>query len=82
MIEQTVVTFEQCDETDGNSDGVVLTNLRSFEGTISANFANEEFFISQTQHDQTIVKLVTRPHITTLTLWKRHSKPNHLCSGQ
>ena len=43
VIEQAVITFEQCDETDGNSDGVVLTNLRSFEGTISANFANEEF---------------------------------------
>ena len=38
-----MITFEQCDETDGNSDGVVLTNLRSFENTISANFSNEEF---------------------------------------
>ncbi|MGB2471801.1 MAG: T9SS type B sorting domain-containing protein [Flavobacteriaceae bacterium] len=43
VIEQAVITFEQCDETDGNSDAVVLTNLRSFESTISANFANEEF---------------------------------------
>ncbi|MGB2043568.1 MAG: T9SS type B sorting domain-containing protein, partial [Flavobacteriaceae bacterium] len=43
VIEQPVITFEQCDETDGNSDGVVLTNLRSFESTISANFTNEEF---------------------------------------
>ena len=43
VIDQPVITFEQCDETDGNSDGVVLTNLRSFENTISANFSNEEF---------------------------------------
>lgn len=43
VIDQPVITFEQCDETDGNPDGVVLTNLRSFENTISANFANEEF---------------------------------------
>ncbi|MGB1186058.1 MAG: T9SS type B sorting domain-containing protein [Flavobacteriaceae bacterium] len=43
VIDQPVITFEQCDETDGNSDGVVLTNLRSFESTISTNFANEEF---------------------------------------
>ena len=43
VIEQPVITFEQCDETDGNPDGVVLTNLRSFESTISANFTNEEF---------------------------------------
>ena len=44
VIDQPVITFEQCDdETDGNSDGVVLTNLRSFENTISANFTNEEF---------------------------------------
>ena len=43
VIDQPVITFEQCDETDGNSDGVVLTNLRSFESTISGNFTNEEF---------------------------------------
>jgi gliding motility-associated-like protein len=43
VIEQPVITFEQCDETDGNSDGIVLTNLRSFESTISAKFTNEEF---------------------------------------
>jgi gliding motility-associated-like protein len=43
VIEQPVITFEQCDETDGSPDGVVLTNLRSFESTISANFTNEEF---------------------------------------
>mgnify|MGYP001162560323 FL=1 len=43
VIDQPVITFEQCDETDGNSDGVVLTNLRSFESTISTNFTNEEF---------------------------------------
>ena len=43
LIEQPVITFEQCDEADGNSDGIVLTNLRSFESTISANFTNEEF---------------------------------------
>ena len=43
VIEQPVITFEQCDETDGDSDGVVLTNLRNFENTISANFSNEEF---------------------------------------
>ena len=43
VIEQPVITFEQCDETDGDSDGIVLTNLRSFESTISANSSNEEF---------------------------------------
>tara|TARA_B100001564_G_scaffold14779_1_gene11516 strand:+ start:1223 stop:7771 length:6549 start_codon:yes stop_codon:yes gene_type:complete len=43
VIDQPVITFEQCDETDGNPNGVVLTNLRSFESTISANFTNEEF---------------------------------------
>jgi gliding motility-associated-like protein len=43
VIDQPVITFEQCDETDGNSNGVVLTNLRGFESTISTNFANEEF---------------------------------------
>ena len=43
VIEQPVINFEQCDETDGNSDGVVLTNLRSFESKISGNFTNEEF---------------------------------------
>jgi gliding motility-associated-like protein len=43
VIEQPVTTFEQCDETDGNSDGIVLINLLNFEGTISSNFANEEF---------------------------------------
>jgi gliding motility-associated-like protein len=43
VIEQPVIIFEQCDETDGDSNGVVLTNLRSFESTISANFTNEEF---------------------------------------
>lgn len=43
VIDQPVTTFEQCDETDGNSDGIVLTNLRSFENLISTNFSNEEF---------------------------------------
>ena len=43
VIEQPVINFEQCDETDGNWDGVVLTNLRSFESKISGNFTNEEF---------------------------------------
>ena len=43
VIDQPVITFEQCDETDGNSDGIVLTNLRSFENLISTNSSNEEF---------------------------------------
>jgi gliding motility-associated-like protein len=43
IIETPVVNFEQCDETDGVSDGVVLTNLRSFENIISANSSNEVF---------------------------------------
>ena len=43
VIAQPVITFEQCDETDGNSDGIVLTNLRSFENLISTNSSNEEF---------------------------------------
>ena len=43
VIERPVITFEQCDETDGNSDGIVLINLLNFERTISANSSNEEF---------------------------------------
>ena len=43
VIDQPVITFEQCDETDGNWDGIVLTNLRSFENLISTNSSNEEF---------------------------------------
>jgi gliding motility-associated-like protein len=43
VLDESEITFEQCDETDGLSDGIVLTNLRSFENVISANAANEEF---------------------------------------
>ena len=43
VIDESVITFEQCDETDGYSDGIVLTNLRSFENLISTNSSNEEF---------------------------------------
>jgi len=43
VISQSVVTFEQCDETDGVSDGIVRTNLRSFENVISTNSSNEKF---------------------------------------
>ena len=43
FIDEPVITFEQCDETDGNSDGIVLTNLRSFENLISTNSSNEVF---------------------------------------
>tara|TARA_Y100001958_G_scaffold159460_1_gene161070 strand:+ start:2552 stop:9124 length:6573 start_codon:yes stop_codon:yes gene_type:complete len=43
VIETPVINFEQCDETDGVSDGVVLTNLRSFENIISTNSLNELF---------------------------------------
>ncbi len=43
VLDESEITFEQCDETDGQSDGIVRTNLRSFESVISANAANEEF---------------------------------------
>ncbi|MEE3019613.1 MAG: hypothetical protein VX313_00010, partial [Bacteroidota bacterium] len=43
VIESQVINFEQCDEADGVSDGIVLTNLRSFENVISSNFLNEKF---------------------------------------
>ena len=43
VIDQRVITFEQCDETDGDSEGIVLTNLRGFENLISTNSSNEEF---------------------------------------
>ncbi|MEC7453957.1 MAG: hypothetical protein VX933_01140, partial [Bacteroidota bacterium] len=43
VIDRPVITFEQCDETDGDSEGIVLTNLRSFENLISTNSSNEEF---------------------------------------
>ena len=43
VIESQVINFEQCDEADGLSDGIVLTNLKSFEGVISSNFSNEKF---------------------------------------
>ena len=43
VINQPVITFEQCDEADGDSDGIVLTNLYSFENLISTNSSNEEF---------------------------------------
>ena len=43
IVETPVVNFEQCDEADGVSDGIVLTNLRSFENIISANASNEVF---------------------------------------
>ena len=43
VIDRPVITFEQCDETDGDSEGIVITNLRSFENLISSNSSNEEF---------------------------------------
>ena len=43
VIDQNVITFEQCDETDGDFDGIVVTNLRSFESLISTNSSNKEF---------------------------------------
>ena len=43
VIDRPVITFEQCDETDGDSEGIIITNLRSFENLISSNSSNEEF---------------------------------------
>ena len=42
-IEAPELTFEQCDEADGVSDGIVLINLKSFESNISNNYLNESF---------------------------------------
>ena len=44
-IEAPELTFEQCDEADGVSDGIVLINLKSFESNISNNYLNESFIL-------------------------------------
>lgn len=43
VIDNPLIVDEECDETDGVADGLVVTDLTNYQNLISSNFGNEVF---------------------------------------
>ncbi|MGB0198432.1 MAG: T9SS type B sorting domain-containing protein [Flavobacteriaceae bacterium] len=57
VLDNPLVVDEECDETDGVADGLVLIDLTNYESLISSNFVNEVFtyYTSPTYDPATLI---------------------------